>query len=137
MSSKGDEWLTPEWLYNDLNRRFQFKLDPCTTPENPLNTRYFYTEDSNGLVQDWRPGPVFMNPPYSQVKLWVAKAWAEARQGVLTVGLLRLDPTTKWWHTYVRNEPTWVWPFPKRLKFRGAPSSYPFPSCIVVWHGLR
>jgi hypothetical protein len=53
------------------------------------------------------------------------------------VGLLRLDPTTKWWHTFVRHEGTWVWAIPKRLRFRDAPSSYPFPSCIVVWHGLR
>lgn len=135
---KNDEWLTPTDLYDMLNKRFRFTLDPCTTDRNPLNTPRSYTKKEDGLIQEWRPGPVFMNPPYSNVYAWCSKAWIESRQnGVLTVGLLRLDPTTKAWKTYIEGEGTWVWPIPKRVRFRGATHSYNFPNCIVVWHALR
>lgn len=134
---KNDEWQTPQDLYDMLNKRFRFRLDPCTTSDNPLGAPKIFTKSEDGLSRSWKPGPVFMNPPYSNMKAWCAKAWGESREGVLTVGLIRLDPTTKWWKTYIKDEACWVWPLPKRVKFRGASSAYNFPNAIVVWHGFR
>ena len=47
-SSKSQEYRTPKHLYNKLNKEFNFELDPCTTEDNPLGTKYYYTEEGAG-----------------------------------------------------------------------------------------
>lgn len=51
-SSKTDEYATPDGLFNQLNKEFDFTLDPCATNENHKCQKYF-TSDENGLNQDW------------------------------------------------------------------------------------
>lgn len=136
---QSDKYGTPFELYNYLNERFHFNMDPCTSADNPLCTPEFFTTQSDGLVQDWR-GPVFMNPPYSKVTPWVRKAWTESLQGQLVVGLVRHDPSTQWWQQYV-NGKSLVLAVPYRLIFRDPDSSvheyraYNFPSAVVLWLG--
>ena len=133
--TKGDHYGTPVDFYDELNKRFHFKLDPCAWPDNALGTPYFYTEEDDGLVQSWAPGPVFMNPPYSTVTPWVQKAYEESLKGVLVVGLVRHDPSTRWWNDWVRGKGL-VLPVPYRLHFVGGDGAYNFPSTVVIWHGL-
>lgn len=33
-SSKTNEWYTPQYLFDELNKEFNFTLDPCATLEN-------------------------------------------------------------------------------------------------------
>ena len=33
-SSKSDEWETPQDLFDELNKEYDFTLDPCATSEN-------------------------------------------------------------------------------------------------------
>lgn len=40
-SSNSDEWKTPQELYKELNERFKFTLDPCSTEENHLCDKYY------------------------------------------------------------------------------------------------
>ena len=40
-------------LYDRLDAVFFFELDPCSTEDNPLGTKYFYTKEMDGLAQDW------------------------------------------------------------------------------------
>ena len=40
-SSNSDEWETPRDLYDKLNERFKFTLDPCSTIENHLCDKYY------------------------------------------------------------------------------------------------
>lgn len=51
-SSASDMWETPQNLFDELNREFNFNLDPCATPENAKCER-FYTLVDNGLDQNW------------------------------------------------------------------------------------
>ncbi len=37
-----DDWETPEWLYNELDKEFNFDFDPC-----PLHANF------NGLSISW------------------------------------------------------------------------------------
>ena len=51
-SSKSDEWSTPQWLFDELDKEFCFNLDPCSTNENAkCNTHY--TIEDNGLDKNW------------------------------------------------------------------------------------
>ena len=72
-SSKTDEWETPETIFNKLNQRYKFTLDPCASVHNAKCTKYFTKED-DGLTKSWKDQVVFVNPPYSNVKEWVAKS---------------------------------------------------------------
>ena len=64
-SSATDIWATPQKLYDELNKEFNFNLDPCALPENAKCERYF-TPEINGLAQSWGGAKVFCNPPYGR-----------------------------------------------------------------------
>ena len=133
-SSASAEWATPQWLFDALNARFHFTLDPCATPEN-AKCRKFFTRHDNGLAQAWAGYRVFMNPPYGgEIAAWVVKARQEAERGALVVGLLPSRTDTKWWHENVQGHAD-VRLISGRLKFGGVKTAAPFPSCIVIWWG--
>ena len=51
-SSNSDEWETPQNLFDELNREFNFDLDVCATSDNHKCPVYFTKED-NGLSKNW------------------------------------------------------------------------------------
>lgn len=80
-TSKTNEWATPQAFFDELNKEFDFTIDPCATPENAKCARYF-TKEIDGLAQSWRGETVFCNPPYGRdLSKWVAKAHAEVVAG--------------------------------------------------------
>lgn len=52
LSSKSEEWSTPQDIFDELNSEFNFDLDPCATNENHKCLAYFTKED-DGLSKDW------------------------------------------------------------------------------------
>ena len=51
-SSKTDQWATPDDFFAELNREFDFNLDPCADESNHKCEKWF-SEESNGLLQNW------------------------------------------------------------------------------------
>ena len=51
-SSKTDLWGTPQALFDELNKEFDFNLDPCANEENHKCEEYF-DKSVDGLSQDW------------------------------------------------------------------------------------
>lgn len=135
-SSKTPDWATPQLFFDELNKEFDFTLDPCASKEN-AKCKKFYTKEEDGLLQDWKGERVFMNPPYGQwISAWVHKAWQEAKtKNILVVALLPARTDTKWFHNYCINESTQIRFLKGRLKFGDSKNSAPFPSMIVVWKG--
>lgn len=73
-TSNSNEWSTPQDFFDELNKEFNFDLDPCATKENAKCERY-YTETDDGLKESWDNANVFCNPPYGrQIGSWVKKA---------------------------------------------------------------
>jgi len=135
-SSCGGEWETPQWLFDRLNRVFQFTLDPACTHENAKCAKH-YTRAEDGLSRSWAGERVFVNPPYGrEVSRWVEKARLEAEYGALVVMLLPARTDTKWWHEHVQDHAD-VHFIAGRLKFGGAENSAPFPSAVAVFAGLN
>ena len=60
-SSKTDKWATPQTFFDELNREFDFNLDPCADATNHKCEKYF-TEEENGLLQDWGGVPGILQP---------------------------------------------------------------------------
>ena len=122
-SSLTDHWSTPKSVYDALDKEFKFDDDPC-----PLHS----TDD--GLHRPWGKR-VFVNPPYSKIKEWVANAYAEHLiNDSLIVMLIPSRTDTRWWHEYVMkaHEIRFI---KGRLKFGNSKNSAPFPSCVVVFKG--
>ena len=71
--SKNSKWTTPDSLFNKLNEEFHFTLDPASDHSNAKCEKH-YTEQEDGLAQDWAGEVVFCNPPYCRkTGLWVKK----------------------------------------------------------------
>jgi len=133
VSSKSNEWETPQELFNELDNEFHFTLDPCATKENAKCVKY-YTKDINGLKQSWAGEVVFMNPPYGgNTGKWIEKAWYETKNGVITVCLIVSSTDRSYWHDYIfpyASEIRWL---RGRVTFGEAKSTAPFASAIAVF----
>lgn len=135
-SSKSNEWATPQYLYDDLNRIYEFTLDPCATHENHKCDKYFTIED-DGLNQSWEGHTVFMNPPYGRgIKHWIKKAYEESlKDNTTVVCLIPARTDTTYWHNYIFPHANEILFVRGRIKFGDGTSSAPFPSAIVVFGG--
>jgi len=133
-NGNGREWATPPEVFDPLHAEFRFTLDVCATSENAKLPRYF-TEEQDGLTQDWGTERCWMNPPYGrEVYAWTAKARGAAKRGALVVGLLPASTDLAWWHDdVIGHEIRWL---RGRVRFlTGGPyrASGFFASCIVIW----
>ena len=121
MTSLSPHYATPKWLYEELNKEFNFNDDPC-----PLHST------KNGLYRTWNER-VYINPPYGRaIGLWIRKAYNEYLQGKLIVMLLPSRTDTKWWHDFVMKSDE-IRFIKGRLKFGDCKNSAPFPSVVVVF----
>lgn len=147
-SSKRFDYITPKWLYEKLNAEFHFDLDPCTSEDNPLDTKYFFTEKDDGLKKDWCfANSVFINPPYGRdVGDWAKKASISAKSNPdQTIVMLIAGRTdTKWFHDFIYDvnkdqfRPNVKVRFLKgrvrfELKSEGIKPNPAFPSIIVIF----
>lgn len=132
MTSSTPEWSTPQDLFDKLNSKYKFTLDPCSTDENAKCEKHF-TIGENGLSRDWSKDVTFMNPPYGrQIYAWVKKAYETAIEGGAVVCLLPARTDTKWFHEFCTKGNI---EFIKgRLKFGGQKNPAPFPSMIVIFN---
>src|SRR5690554_6323664 len=131
LSSVDMDWETPPGLIADLEREFgPFDLDVAAAPHNAKAPKYF-TEEDDGLTQDWY-GLCFMNPPYGrEIGKWVAKARAEAEAGRATVvALIPARTDTSYWHEHIFDVADLVMFLKGRVRFTrdGQTGPAPFPS---------
>jgi hypothetical protein len=94
-----DERYTPRVYFGPLDAKYGFTVDVCATRESAKCPR-FYTIASDGLRQPWECERVFCNPPYSDIRPWVLKAWSSLAELVLMV-LPNNRQEQAWWQDLV------------------------------------
>lgn len=97
-----DNLGTDPELFAKLDERFHFTLDVAASSKN-AKCNDFYDEWMNGLGLAWT-GRVWCNPPYSQIRDWVEKAWAEWETGdceLIAMLLPANRPEQAWWQDLV------------------------------------
>lgn len=131
-SSKKEDWETPQKLFDELNKEFNFTVDVASS-DNNYKVNKHYTIKENGLIQNWDNEIVWCNPPYGRtIEKWVEKAW---NSSALVVMLLLARTDTKWFHKYIYKKDIVEIRFIKgRLKFGDSKNSAPFPSMIVIFY---
>jgi DNA N-6-adenine-methyltransferase (Dam) len=85
----------------------------------------------NGLTQEWH-GVVWLNPPYSGIYRWVAKAVAYARDGGTVIALLPVWSDAPWFHDFMPLGTITL--LRGKLSYVGRNGYAPFPSMIVEWN---
>lgn len=133
-SNKTDNWSTPKAFFDKLNKIYgPFDLDPCADAQNATCEKYF-TEQDDGLKQDWSGHCVYVNPPYSKTKDWIKKAYTESlKENTKVVMLIASRTDTKYFHEYVFKHASQILFVKGRLKFGGSKNSAPFPSAVVIF----
>ena len=129
-SSKTDLWYTPQDFFKKYDDVYKFETDVCATDANAKCAKY-YTEEMDGLSQEWR-GVCWMNPPYGRtIGNWMKKAYESSLEGATVVCLVPARTDTNWWHDYaMKGDIEFI---KGRLKFGGSKNSAPFPSAVVVF----
>lgn len=110
-----DSWRTPDDLFEILDKGgiyqdihfegFHFDIDLCANEENTKCNQYYYDYLNNKdsaicFSNELREIKcAFMNPPYSNPKPFIEKAWSDSRFCKI-VCLVKVDPSTKWWATF-------------------------------------
>jgi phage N-6-adenine-methyltransferase len=104
-----DDRATTLEVFEPLNERFRFTVDVAAAAHNTKLPR-FYDRDEDGLQHGWGSERVWCNPPYSDIRPWVEKAWEEwdtwppdaPATADLIVMLLPANRTEqKWWQELV------------------------------------
>lgn len=136
LSSKSNEWATPQAVFDELNKEFNFTLDPAATSENAKCQRFF-TKEQDGLKQDWNGETVFCNPPYGrEIGKWVEKCYNEhIKNNITVVMLIPARTDTTYFHEYIYNHAE-IHFIKGRIKFiqNGKEcDAAPFPSMIVIY----
>lgn len=112
LHSLSNSWQTPDWLFDQLNEEFHFDIDLCATKANSkcddhcldyLNDiAYCISEEFQYSFKlattDWLQ-TCFMNPPYSNPRPFIEKAWEDSKHCEI-VCLVKCDPSTRWWATF-------------------------------------
>ena len=137
-SSQSVEWGTPIDLFNKLNQKFRFTLDPCATKESAKCSK-FYTKEDDGLSKDWSGETVFVNPPYgNELSKWVKKCYEEHLKGATVIMLIPARTDTIYQHEYIFSTARGVVYMKGRVRFVPlgqditlAPA--PFPSELVIF----
>lgn len=133
-SHKSDEHETPQWLYDKLHKIYKFTLDPCAT-DKTAKCALYYTKEQDGLAQFWYGHRVFVNPPYSEIKLWVEKAIYEVHHNDCKIAVMLLPSRTgmSWFTDLVLPLYSKMIFIKGRLRFENEDNSAPFDSIIVVF----
>lgn len=133
LSSKTDNWATPQDFFDNLNEEFHFTLDPCANEENH-KCDLFFTKEQDGLTKDWGEHVVFCNPPYGkEIADWVRYSYEQSQKPNTTVVMLipaRTD--TRYFHDYIYGKAE-IRFIKGRLKFGDATTGAPFPSMVVIY----
>lgn len=138
MSSNTNEWYTPIDLFKKLDDEFNFNLDPCCTKQS-AKCNSFFTQEDDGLIQDWGGCNVFVNPPYGrEIKHWIRKCYEESlKPNTVIVALIPARTDTSYWHDYIFGKAFDIRFLRGRVKFENingeALNSAPFPSAVVVF----
>lgn len=145
-----DSWETPQALFDELDAEFDFKIDLAATEDNKLCRDFAYDYIRNVYIVNHCPmtatlnsGSHWLNPPYSNPRPFIEKAWEDSRHCKI-VCLLKCDTSTKTWGVFYDYEKQQARPgvqirfLPKRIKFKapegfnGTTTSCAFPSVIVI-----
>lgn len=138
-SSGNNEWETPPEIFQHWDDRFKFVCDVAATHENHKGLFRYITSEEDALA----PGTAWgernwLNPPYGRGMILPFIKRAALRSVMhkeLTVALLPVATSTKWWQEWV-TKADHVFFYPHRINFMRDGTivkGVAFDPCVVIW----
>jgi len=103
--NENDLWETPPLILENIMKKYDIHptLDVCATDSNAKFSKYLTIQD-NALTIPWDED-FFMNPPYSEINLWMKKAYESHKKYNVNALILVFAKTgVKWWHEFVEGK---------------------------------
>lgn len=129
------EIRTPLTLIRTVEKAFGgvIALDPCAPTHAPptFAALRYVREAENGLRVEW-VDRTFFNPPYDDLKPWLAKAREAGSRGLRVVALVPLRSHRKWFRAAMVSATRIV--YLDAVKFEGYKSAFPVPLVLLCWN---
>ena len=109
MNQKGrgnDCFETPQYIFEQLNKIFNFELDVACSYDNCKCPNAIAIESFNSLKTPW-VGRSFCNPPFSQKAEFIEKAHNDVMDGICPICVMILPLNcmdTKAWHKFIEGK---------------------------------
>lgn len=124
-----DLWQTPRWLFNAVNKNFNFSCDIAASDINHLCRKYI-TQEMDAFSYDFKDLAntfVWCNPPYSDVGPWIDLAIKNREEHQIgTVLLVPADTSVKWFGKVVDQADEVTFITEGRVSFVRADTQEPF-----------
>ncbi len=157
-SSKSTDWATPDHIFEELNKEFQFDMDASASLENNKCPCYLDLEINALSVWSWqspvfvkdRDGnsihpaaprrSIFLNPPWGRaIGKWLQRAYSESRNSLgmapTIVCLIPACTDTRWWRDFVWKaaEVRLITGRPHFIRADGHTGPSPKGACIAIF----
>jgi len=125
-NSDRDDWETPQWLYDHLNKQYNFQFDCCANKENTKCNNFtsefqLYTNFNNFIC--------WMNPPFSKAFEMFEHFIKIKAKGVCIYRCDNME--TKVWQMILKHC-DWIHIFPSRINYEGKEGKGSrFPSALI------
>ena len=100
---RDSRFTPPEFLESIYDAFGEIDLDPCAHPMSPViaRRRIMTCEGGDGLRDDWSGRLAFVNPPFSELLVWLRRAYAEWEAGHVetVVCLVPVRTDSSWFHS--------------------------------------
>lgn len=122
--TRRDDWITPDDIYNPINKLARFDFDLAASDDN-AKTHYYLTEEEDALSFEWtienlldrckkKAGLYYfgslnawINPPYNLIEPWIYNAIEGARSGLTFWMMLPNNTDRPWFRHGVRKHSEW------------------------------
>lgn len=105
----GDDYETPGWVYHSLDNQFNFQVDLAASSSNAKCLNYL-DESVDALKLPWHKveGWLWLNPPYSAVKLWIEKCQRESELGAKIMVLVPISTLNTVYFSKQKAQQRWI-----------------------------
>ena len=109
-----NHWATPPFVYDELNKCYNFDFDPCPYNEGEI------APETDGLKIEWGDCN-YVNPPYSRSlkEAFVRRCVEMQKRGKTSVALLPVSTSTKLFHDVILPNATDIKFLRGRVHFEG------------------
>ena len=123
-----DEWQTPKWLFEKLDKQYNFTFDCCATEDNTKCKKW---TDSFEFYWSVLPSDIcWMNPPFSKANEMFNVFFERVTKGVYIYRCDNME--TKIWQDIILKHATWVFIPKGRISYEGMEGKGSrFPSALI------
>lgn len=123
-----DDWLTPQWLFDKLDKQYKFKFDCCANRNNKKCE--YWTGDFLGEYRNLKNSACWMNPPFSKAMQMFEHFYSVVWKGVCIYRCDNME--TKIWQDIILKYATWIFIPKGRISYEGkAGKGSRFPSALI------